>query len=209
MHPLPSSPSRTGLSGPNSEVACFRRCNTDPSVPSVRFDKQAAWDQRKSAMLRLGKSGKSPKQVKRIRRRQSLPQTESSTRRDSPKESSDASQASLSRWESSPRRAQRSSPSLRKPTRGCDRTSNRCPTENKTESPRMPSRVDHSVGTESPRKPTRRNSSEKGKKKQERSSPFQVTTMPSMQTERRKQSCLQGLESLKKMRNKGFGSLAA
>lgn len=200
----------------SSSNAPFRRCSTDPSVPSaqsVLFDKQAAWDQRKSGMLRSAQCGKSPKQVKRIQRRrmrESLSKSEPSTQNNSPNEVGQASPTSTCRWESSPRKAQSCSPSLRKPTRTGVRTSSQSNPEVMTESPRVPSRTDFSAGVESPRKPTRRNSFSRNEKKTAgRTHPFQVAVMPSLQTEGGKQSCLQGIKSLKKMRSRGFGSLAA
>ena len=207
-------PSQAVLYG--NDGAPFRRCKTAPSVSSahvVRLDKQVAWDQRKSAMLRSVQNGKKPKQVKRVRRRprrQSAPPSEPANIRDGVQnEDSEVGLTRISRWESSPRKSQSCSPQLRRPTRVKVKTSQCSAPKAGADSPRMPRRTNF-VGAESPRKPTRRGSfTGKSAMKVGRSHPFQASTMPSVQTEGGKRSCVQGLESLKKMNARGFGSLAA
>lgn len=212
--PRMRSPSQAVLS--SNGDAPFRRCRTAPSgssAPVVRLDKQVVWDQRKSAMLRSAQCGKSPKQAKRVKRRQrrqSAPQSEPTTTRDDVQgEDREVGRTPISRWESSPRKSQSCSPQLRRPNRAGVRTSQRSTLEAEIESLRIPCRTG-SAGTQSPRKPTRRGSfTGKSASKVGRPHPFQASTMPSMQTEGGKQSCVQGLESLKKMQARGFGSLAA
>ena len=167
----------------------------------------SSWDQRRSALLRSLEGGRSPKQVKRIQRRQrrqTLPHTKASNSRWECAQHDEATElappTSTSRWESSPRKCQNCSHQMIRPTRTGVRSERLTPAEANTEPPRLPRRMGSVKTAESPRLPTRVgsfNGKDSTRPSLAARSPFQTPVMPSMPNEDGQRSCTEGLENLK------------